>query len=79
LDQRQVQRVAGGGPRGLDEAKRRKMYEEMQHIISDDCSAVIPIFANHVHAAYKKAGHPEKLSGVWELDGARCIERWWVS
>lgn len=30
----------------LDEARRRAMYEEMQHIISDDGGAIIPVFAN---------------------------------
>lgn len=63
----------------LDEAKRRAMYEEMQHIVSDDGSVVIPIFANHVHATVNKVAHPDLLSGVWELDGGRCIERWWMT
>jgi len=63
----------------LDESKRRGMYEEMQHILSDDGGSVIPVFANHVHAASTKVGHPDQLSGVWELDGGRCIERWWLS
>lgn len=62
----------------LDEGKRRGMYEEMQHILSDDGGSVIPVFANHVHAASSKVGHPEQLSGVWELDGGRAIERWWI-
>jgi peptide/nickel transport system substrate-binding protein len=63
----------------LDESKRRAMYEEMQHIVSDDGAVIVPVFANHVHAASTKVGHPEQLSGVWELDGGRCTERWWLS
>lgn len=63
----------------LDEAKRRAMYEEMQHIVSNDGSVVIPLFANHVHATVNKIAHPDLLSGVWELDGGRCIERWWMT
>ena len=60
----------------LDEAKRRAMYVELQHILSEDGSTIIPVFANHVHAANDKAVHGESLSGVWELDGGRCLERW---
>ncbi len=63
----------------LDEPKRRAMYEEMQHIVSNEGSAVIPVFANNVHAMHTKVAHPEVLSGVWELDGGRCIERWWFT
>ena len=63
----------------LDEGKRRKMYEEIQHLISDNYSVVIPMFAKNVHAMSAKVTHPEILSGSWELDGARCIERWWFT
>ena len=63
----------------LDESRRRGMYEEMQHIVSDDGGVVIPVFANNVAVTSNKVGHPEKISGVWELDGGRCIERWWKS
>lgn len=62
----------------FDEGKRRGMYEEMQHVVSDDGGVVIPMFANHVHAIGANVGHAEQLSGVWELDGGRCIERWWL-
>ncbi|MGF7159223.1 peptide/nickel transport system substrate-binding protein [Rhodoligotrophos appendicifer] len=63
----------------LDESKRRSMYEEMQHIISDDGGVVVPVFANHVEGVSNKVGHEKEVSGVWELDGARCIERWWLT
>lgn len=63
----------------LDDPKRRAMYEEMQHIVSDEGSAIIPVFANNVHAMASKVSHADNLSGVWELDGARCIERWWIA
>lgn len=63
----------------LDEEKRRGMYVEAQHIVSDDGGVLIPAFANHVQAASSKIAHPEQLSGVWELDGGRCIERWWFA
>lgn len=60
----------------LDDAKRRSMYSELQHLIADECSTIIPAFANHVHAATDKVVAPEELSGTWELDGGRCLERW---
>jgi len=59
-----------------DEAKRRTMYHDLQHIIADEGSTIIPIFANHVHASSDKVVTPEKVSGSWELDGGRCLERW---
>ena len=55
------------------------MYVEAQHILSDDGGSVIPMFANHVSAESVKIGHPEQVSGVWELDGGRVIERWWFA
>lgn len=59
-----------------DDAKRRAMYHDLQHLISDEGSVIIPIFANHVHASSDKIVNPEKMSGSWELDGGRCLERW---
>jgi peptide/nickel transport system substrate-binding protein len=60
----------------LDEAKRRNMYAELQHLVADECSVLIPVFANNVHAASVKVITPERISGVRELDGARFLERW---
>jgi len=60
----------------LDEVKSKNMYIELQHLITDECSTIIPIFANYAHAASKKIVTPAKLSGTWELDGGRCLERW---
>ncbi len=62
-----------------DEAKRRTLYYEAQHLASEDGGAVIPIFANSVFALNDKVHHPAKVAGNWELDGARLIERWWVA
>ncbi|HUQ36726.1 MAG TPA: ABC transporter substrate-binding protein [Aestuariivirga sp.] len=59
-----------------DDAKRRTMYHDLQHLIANEGSTIIPIFANHVHASTDKVVTPEKMSGAWELDGGRCLERW---
>lgn len=61
----------------LDEAKRADMYSEMQRIVHNDGGAVIPVFASSVFAMSSKIGRPENMSGAWELDGGRSIERWW--
>jgi peptide/nickel transport system substrate-binding protein len=60
----------------IDEPKRRAMYHDLQHLIADEGSTIIPIFANHVHASSTKVMSPEKINGSWELDGGRCLERW---
>jgi peptide/nickel transport system substrate-binding protein len=63
----------------LDDAKRRAMYQEIQHIASDNFSAIVPMFPSNVQAMSKRVAHPSVLSGTWELDGARCILRWWFA
>jgi len=60
----------------LDDAKRRGMYAELQQIVADEGSTIVPAFASLVHAANDKVVTPEKLGGQWELDNGRCIERW---
>lgn len=59
-----------------DEAKRRQIYGDIQQLISDEYSAVIPMFADFVFAANKSVVPSEHVSGVAEMDGARCLERW---
>lgn len=63
----------------LDDSKRAEMYREMQVLVRDDGGTVIPLFADNVFAASNKIGHPETMSGAWELDGGRSIERWWFT
>ena len=63
----------------LDEAKRSEMYAEMQRLVRDDGGNIIPVFANNVFAMSSKVSHPNKMSGAWELDGGRSIDRWWFS
>jgi len=63
----------------LDHAKRGEMYAEMQKIVSDDGGALIPMYANNVDARSKKVATPEKLASNWELDGWKCLDRWWFA
>lgn len=61
----------------IDDAQRTAMYHEMQQIIHEESGAVIPMFANYVWAANKKVQYPERFATKGDLDGFRCIERWW--
>ena len=61
----------------LDSEKRRAMYYEAQVLVNDDGGALVPMFANNIHAVSKEIGHPEKVAGNWEFDGNKCNERWW--
>lgn len=63
----------------LDQGKRAEMYHDMQAMVRDEGGTVVPMFADNVFAANTKIGHPEAMSGAWELDGGRSIERWWIN
>ncbi|MCG8641288.1 MAG: peptide ABC transporter substrate-binding protein, partial [Desulfobacterales bacterium] len=60
----------------LNEDKRRNMYFELQKILHEDGSVVIPMIANIVDAASDKIGF-NPVAGNVELDGLRACERWW--
>ena len=62
-----------------DEAKRSAMYQEMQLLVHDDGGSVIPMFANHVWAKNDKVGHEADVGAELEMDGLRCISRWWMA
>ena len=62
----------------LDEAKRKEMYVEMQQLCTDDNGSIIPVFANYVFATSDKIAHGT-MATSWDLDGARCLERWWYA
>jgi peptide/nickel transport system substrate-binding protein len=63
----------------LDDKKRRSMYAEAQQLISDDGGAIVPMFANHIHALSKKVAHSDTIAGNWQLDGHKSTERWWFA
>ena len=60
----------------VDLAKRREIYYECQTLINDDGGALIPMFANNVHALSKNIAHGA-VAANWELDGGKAAERWW--
>lgn len=60
----------------LDEKKRREMYVEMQRILHEEGSVVIPLYASYVQAVSEKIQLPEVVANNLELDGGRCAERW---
>lgn len=68
--------VAARGER--DQDKRRQMYWDMQGLISNEGSTVIPAFANYVTLISKKIAHAE-VSPIWILDGYKATERWWFA
>jgi peptide/nickel transport system substrate-binding protein len=63
----------------LDDAKRREMYYEMQQLVSFEGSTIIPMYNNYVMALANAVATPEKVSNNWNLDGFRCVERWWFA
>ena len=60
----------------FDKAKRSEMYMDMQRILHEQGGAVIPAFADFVDVVSNNVGFGD-LSSEWDLDGARCAERWW--
>lgn len=62
-----------------DETKRRSMYNEMQQIMYQDGGTIIPVFANYLDATSSKVATPEKISGMWDMDGFYAAQRWWFA
>ena len=63
----------------LDPAKRRSLYGEMQHIVSNDGGVIIPMFANFVSVRSIKVARGSAMASNFDLDGWKCIERWWFA
>jgi peptide/nickel transport system substrate-binding protein len=62
----------------LNDAKRREMYVEMQQIVHDNCSVIIPIFSAYGHASTNNVKRGAKVASNWEFDGHKNAERWWM-
>jgi len=62
----------------LDNKKRREMYVEMQTIVSNEGSVVIPMFAADLTGVSTKLGY-KNVGADWEMDGMRAPERWWFA
>jgi peptide/nickel transport system substrate-binding protein len=63
----------------LDETKRRELYREIQLLIRDDGATIIPLFPEMVQAVSAKVGIDKNISGNWEMDGGKFVERWWLT
>ncbi len=63
----------------LDQPLRAEMYHEMQEIVRDDGGAVIPMFAPHVFATSDRIGQVDTFTSTMDMDGHRCVERWWFT
>lgn len=60
----------------FDDGKRKEMYGEIQKILHDEGGALIWAFGNFIDAHSPKIQH-DNVSGVAQLDAARCGERRW--
>lgn len=63
----------------LNEDLRREMYYEMQTLVSDEGSTIIPMFAAYVGAYSDTLAHDEHIASNWRNDGQRIAERWWFA
>ena len=63
----------------LDSDKRREQYTEMQMIMRDEGSTIIPMFANYVQAVNNRIASPETVGNLWQMDNGRMAERWSVA
>lgn len=62
-----------------DTSLRAEMYREMQLILRDEGSAIIPAYRNWLYLRRKNIRHSGSLSANWQFDGARAAERWWFA
>ncbi len=63
----------------LDKDKRAEMYRDIQILLRDEGSTIIPAYASNVFAISDKVAHADSMSANWELDGRRAVERWWFA
>lgn len=62
-----------------DTALRAEMYREMQIILRDEGSTIIPVFKKLLYLRNVRVEHGPSLSANWQFDGARAVERWWFA
>ena len=62
-----------------NDAKRKDLYWECQRLIQDDGGALIPLWANYIHAHTKAISHDPQVAGNWTNDGNKVSERWWFA
>jgi len=47
-------------------------------LVHNYCGTIIPIFTHYVWATNSRVKTPADVASNYELDGYRCIERWWL-
>jgi peptide/nickel transport system substrate-binding protein len=63
----------------LDDGKRRAMYREMQLLVHDEGGVIVPMYPNYVDARSTKIARGATIGSNYDLDGWKCIERWWAA
>jgi ABC-type transport system substrate-binding protein len=63
----------------LDTQKRRDMYREMQTLVHDDGGTIVPMYPNYIDARSEKIARAPVIASNYDLDGWKCIERWWAA
>jgi peptide/nickel transport system substrate-binding protein len=58
--------------------KRKRLYWDAQALLHDDGGALIPLWANYIHAHAKTLEHGP-VAGNWINDGNKVSERWWFA
>jgi peptide/nickel transport system substrate-binding protein len=74
----QLDKVVVAARGEAEEGLRREMYWEAQEILHNDGGALIPAYIQSVDGAAENVMHPDSLSGTFELDGMRALQRWWI-
>ncbi|WP_245440705.1 ABC transporter substrate-binding protein [Mesorhizobium sanjuanii] len=62
----------------VDDTKRKEMYFEMQQIVHDEGGTIVHSLPSLVDAVNDKVQHGPLASNL-NLDGNRCIDRWWFA
>ena len=63
----------------LDPKKRRDFYREMQLLIHDEGGVIVPMYPNYIDAHSNKIARGPVIASNYDLDGWKCIERWWAA
>lgn len=61
----------------LDDSKRKEIYRDIQLIIRDQGSCIIPGFSNVVEGLAENIGTSDQIGGGWDMDGGKFLKRWW--
>jgi len=78
-DNAQFNRLLLAARSEFDLERRREMYFDMQKLVRDEGSTIIPMFGNYVDAMSHKVMHADQVASNFDLDGQRFMERWWLA